>query len=177
MPASETCGRFYRWGVPRSPWRGTDISDACLGIHPTRRVQCEDWDTLRTPQDNVDRIVEMMIGLHQRQGHLVWPGVHPLRIKAEHLRTEFTNLAEQWRQDTQHLSVISKSVSHPAYFRIMGMGDAVVPLLLEALRDRPAHWFAALRATANVDPSPINANPAKAREAWLRWGRDSGLID
>src|SRR5690349_5293357 len=56
-----------------------------------------------------------------------------LRLQAERLRPEFNTLAEQWRRDTQHLSQISKKVVHPAYFRIVGMGQSVVPLLLEAL--------------------------------------------
>ena len=101
----------------------------------------------------------------------------PLRLRAESLRAEFTPLAEQWRRDSQHLSLISKKVMHPAYFRIMGMGEAVVPLLLEELRDRPSHWFLALKSTANVDPVPPGGNPASAREAWLQWGRTEGLID
>jgi hypothetical protein len=99
------------------------------------------------------------------------------RIRAEQVRKEFSLLAEEWRKDTQHLSQISKKVTHPAYFRIMGMGDRVVPLLLEALRDRPAHWFSALKAITNVDPVPIGANPAMARESWLAWGRNEGLLD
>jgi hypothetical protein len=72
---------------------------------------------------------------------------------------------------------VQKKITHPAYFRIVGMGKAVVPLLLEALRDQPAHWFTALRATTNVDPSPRDANPSEARDAWLRWGRANGWID
>ncbi len=175
MPSSESCGRFYRWGAPEHSRRAPDIPG--MWLQHTPRLKCEEWDALIVPQYNVDRSIEMMIGLHQPQEHLVWAEMDPLRFKAGRLRTEFTNLAEQWRKDTQHLSLISKKVSHPAYFRIMGMGDAVIPLLLEALRDRPAHWFAALRATANIDPSPINANPAEARDAWLRWGKDNGLID
>ncbi len=97
--------------------------------------------------------------------------------KAELLRVEFEALAKKWQRETVHLSLISKKISHPAYFRIVGMGEAVIPLLLEALRDKPAHWFAALRATANIDPSPADANPSMAREAWLKWGRSEGLID
>ena len=57
------------------------------------------------------------------------------------------------------------------------MGEAVVPLLLEELRERPAHWFAALRATTNFDPSTAEANPSQAREAWLEWGKSQGYID
>jgi hypothetical protein len=66
---------------------------------------------------------------------------------------------------------------HPAYFRIMGMGERAVPLLLEELRDHPAHWFSALKATANIDPVPAGSNPLMARNAWLEWGRKQRLID
>ena len=100
-----------------------------------------------------------------------------LRAKTESIRPEFARLAEEWRMDTQHLSQISKKVLHPAYFRIMGMGEPVTPLLLEALRDRPAHWFAALRAITNIDPVSPGSNPSAARDAWLDWGRKHGLID
>ena len=99
-----------------------------------------------------------------------------LLAEAERKRKEFTVLAEEWARATRHLSLVQKKIIHPAYFRIVGMGEAAVPLLLEALRDRPAHWFAALQAIANVDPSPPEANPSAAREAWLEWGRSQGLI-
>ena len=97
--------------------------------------------------------------------------------ETERLRSEFTALAEQWRCETQHLSQVSKKVIHPNYLRIVGMGEAVVPLLLEALRDRPAHWFVALRSITNQDPVPLGANPAQAREAWLSWGRAKRFLN
>jgi hypothetical protein len=97
--------------------------------------------------------------------------------KAESLRSEFNTLAEQWNRDTRHISQVSKKVTHAAYLRIIGMGGAVVPLLLEELRNRPAHWFVALRATTNEDPVPMGSTPAGAREAWLAWGRAKGFID
>lgn len=100
-----------------------------------------------------------------------------LRQQSEQFRVEFEALAKRWQRETRHLSLISKKTAHPAYFRIMGMGGAAIPLLLEALRDKPAHWFEALRATANIDPSPVDANPSRAREAWLAWGRSQGLVD
>jgi len=93
------------------------------------------------------------------------------------MREEFNMLANQWRNDTRHLSLISKKVMHQAYFRIMGMGPAVVPLLLEELRDRPAHWFTALKATTNVDPAPQGSSSSEARQAWLDWGRGRGLLN
>jgi hypothetical protein len=100
-----------------------------------------------------------------------------LRVQGERLRREFETLAGQWQRDTRHLSLIARKVLHPAYLRIIGMGEPVVPLLLEALRDRPAHWFAALKATANLDPVAPGSNPSAARASWLEWGRSKGLID
>lgn len=100
-----------------------------------------------------------------------------LRHQAEGLRAEFLALEEQWRKDTQQSSLISMKVLHGSYFRIIGMGKAAVPLLLESLRDRPAHWFVALEATTNANPVPAEANASAARDVWLRWGRDQGLID
>lgn len=100
-----------------------------------------------------------------------------LRLEAERLRPEFTVRAERWRRDTKHLSIISRKIAHEDYFRITGMGKPVIPLILEELHKRPAHWFAALRATANIDPSPEGATPSQAREAWLEWGKSQGYID
>ncbi len=99
-----------------------------------------------------------------------------LNEATEKLRGEFRLLAEQWRVDTQHLSQISKKVIHPSYLRIIGMGEAAVPLILEELRDRPAHWFAALQSTTNANPVSPGSSPAASRDAWLAWGRGHGFI-
>src|SRR2546422_4402172 len=83
---------------------------------------------------SVDELI--VEGLHawlEKQG-LAPRGHEP---QTERLRQEVDQLAGQWRRDTLHLSLVCKKVSHPAYFRIMGMGESVVPLLLEALRHRP----------------------------------------
>lgn len=100
-----------------------------------------------------------------------------IRVRADELRVEFEALSKRWQRDTRHLSLVAKKITHPAYFRIAGMGEAAIPLLLEALRDRPAHWFAALRATANTDPSKLDDTPTQAREAWITWGISEGYID
>jgi hypothetical protein len=98
------------------------------------------------------------------------------RRTSDTLRAEFEALSKQWRRDTRHLSLISKKIVHPAYLRIIGMGEAAIPLLLESLRDSPSHWFDALRATANTDPSKPEDTPSQAREAWLLWGTENGYI-
>lgn len=100
----------------------------------------------------------------------------PRELRVDRRRTEFAMLAEQWRRDTMHLSVIAQKVIHPAYLRIIGMGEFAIPLLLEELRDRPSHWFVALKATSGEDPAPTGSNPLQARDAWIEWGRRKGYL-
>jgi len=100
-----------------------------------------------------------------------------IRARSEHLQIEFDALSKRWNADTRHMSLISEKITHPAHLRIIGMGEAAIPLILKALRDKPTHWFTALRATTNTDPATENDNPATARAAWLEWGIKEGYID
>jgi hypothetical protein len=143
-----------------------------------KKERCVDWCyATRSHYDLDKRLTRVFHWCHRPrvlQRHVSAPDIPS--AGAEHLRDEFTSLVEQWRRETQHLSQISKKVAHPAYMRIVGMGESVLPLLLEALRDRPTYWFVALKSIANVDPVPADSNPLDAREAWLRWGRARGLV-
>ena len=173
MPISDTANcvkRAYRWSEFR---RRTAYCGYAPNLYHGRAGRPNEDLNLRYAAAR--RIVESLPGRHRSHSGTD-EQTALLLFRAEQLRPEFATLAEQWRRDTQHLSLISKKVLHPAYFRIMGMGEDAVPLLLETLRDNPAHWFAALRATAKTDPSPPQANPSMAREAWLDWGRSRGLI-
>lgn len=99
------------------------------------------------------------------------------RVRADELRVEFEALTKKWLRETRHLSLVARKITHPAYLRIIGMGEAAIPLILEALRDKPAHWFVALRATTNLDPSHLDDSPLEARDAWIGWGIKEGYID
>ena len=100
-----------------------------------------------------------------------------VQVQTELLRVEFATHVEQWLRDTRHYSIVSKKISHPSYLRIIGMGKPAIPLLLEILRDRPSHWFAALKATTGIDVSKHSRSPSEARVAWLEWGMEHGYID
>jgi hypothetical protein len=67
-------------------------------------------------------------------------------------------------------------VAHPAFQEIVGMGTAVVPLLLRELANRPGHWHWALRRITGEEPVPAEdrGDVAKAAAAWLRWGKEHG---
>src|SRR5437879_981508 len=59
---------------------------------------------------------------------------------------KFADLAETWRRETGYFSFTQQRVLHPAYQRIIGMGWAAVPLILQELEHQPEHWSWALRA-------------------------------
>jgi len=67
-------------------------------------------------------------------------------------------------------------VSHPAYQAIVEMGEPVLPLLFEELRERPDHWLVALHRITKEDPAKRNSNFNDAVNAWLEWGRKRGLL-
>ena len=45
------------------------------------------------------------------------------------IETQFLELAQQWRRETGMMSLVTKMSMHPAYQRIIGMGQPVVPLI------------------------------------------------
>ena len=165
-----TCGkRFFRWG-PKPDRRERSKG---WGSSESGNLLCQEWsDAVKAQYDADRRISEIFAASTKTQSSGAF-----LRSQADRLRPEFSILADQWRSNTRHLSLVSKKITDPAYLRIIGMGRPALPLLLEALRDKPSHWFAALRAVANTDPAGLAANPSEARKAWLDWGKSEGYID
>ena len=64
------------------------------------------------------------------------------------------------------------------YQRIIGMGPAAVPLILEELQREPDHWFWALEAITQEDPVPAAARGkiGDMADAWIAWGKQQGYI-
>jgi len=100
----------------------------------------------------------------------------PQTPPAETVEERFRRLAAVWVAETAHVSSSSDLVAHPAFMEIVGMGPAVIPLLLRELEKGTGHWHRALRRITGVDPvSPSDrGNIGQAREAWLHWGKEQG---
>ena len=92
--------------------------------------------------------------------------------------SEFRPLADQWREETGALSSVSQITMHPAYQRIIDMGERVIPLILQELEERRDHWFRALHAITGENPVPPEAagNVRLMTESWLNWGREKGVL-
>ncbi len=100
---------------------------------------------------------------------------YPIWETAE-IEENFFELAEQWRRETGMMSLVTKMSMHPAYQRIIGMGQAVVPLILRELEQEPDHWFWALQAITGANPvkSEQRGRLKQMAEAWIQWGTENG---
>ena len=88
----------------------------------------------------------------------------------------FLTLARAWREERGPTSSTTEMAMCPAYQRIIGLGSAVVPLLLRELERKPDHWFWALKAITGADPVP-QAMRGKVHEmarCWIDWGKAQG---
>lgn len=100
---------------------------------------------------------------------------YPLKNQLE-LEAEFKTLAETWRTETGMLSLVAQKSRHPAYQKIIAMGEATVPLILRDLEHQPDHWFWALREITQANPvQPEYQGQMKLMaQAWIQWGKAQG---
>jgi len=94
------------------------------------------------------------------------------------LELQFQTLAEKWRDETLAESSMSAAAMNENYQRIIGMGPAVIPLILRDLRATQDHWFWALKMISGEDPVPSESRGhiADMTERWVRWGEQRGLL-
>lgn len=100
--------------------------------------------------------------------------------RESNLEKKFHEWAAEWKRETGHLSVAGQIAKHPAYRRIIDMGEPAIPLILDDLREEPNHWFLALSAISNEAPEVAESDKGDMRaisEAWIQWGRDRGYTE
>lgn len=92
------------------------------------------------------------------------------------LEKKFIRLRDEWKTQRGHEPSTMKAVLLPAYQKIIGMGPAVVPLLLRELEIGLDNWFWALMAILEVDPVPESSrgDGHAMAQAWLTWGIEHG---
>jgi hypothetical protein len=89
---------------------------------------------------------------------------------------KFKRLASDWHRATKYASSLSKIAMHPAYQKIIGMGQRALPLIFRDMAESGGHWLWALHAITNEDPAPDNATFRDAQAAWLAWGKAEGYL-
>jgi hypothetical protein len=91
-------------------------------------------------------------------------------------RCRFNQLVRSWKRETRHISSMTKTIMHPAYQAIIGMGRQALPFIFEELEHHGGHWFWALYAITQEDPARGSDDFAEAARAWLKWGRSNGYL-
>ena len=96
----------------------------------------------------------------------------------KNIADKFHRLAAEWSSNTRYSSSTADITSDPSYREIVGLGWAVVPLLLKDLHENKRFWFPALHAITGIRPfDPSDAgNSKRMLDAWVRWGTRKGLI-
>ncbi len=94
------------------------------------------------------------------------------------IEREFAELASRWHEETGMHSVQTRITSHPAYLRIIGMGERAIPLIIRDLQECGGNWYAALHAITGVSPLPADARGdiPRMKAAWLQWAREHEYI-
>ena len=89
---------------------------------------------------------------------------------------EFYDLLSSWKNEVRHLSTVAGIAMNPSYQKIIGMGEKVVPLLLNELNKEPNHLFWALKAITGADPiKPFQRGKLREMaQAWLNWAAENG---
>jgi hypothetical protein len=98
------------------------------------------------------------------------------RTRAETIEQRLRRLEAKWIAETGHLSSYAAIIRHPAFREIVNMGEAVIPVMLNDLAQRPGLWVWALHDITGDNPvPPADAGQiGKMSEAWLRWGSERG---
>jgi hypothetical protein len=144
-------------------------------MNPAQETPIEPGNRIRLPSEWTESL-----GLHgtvtierTRDGILVRPcATRPTETLEEH----FHRLACAWEKAVAHHSSTTLRNNHPAYREVIGLGAAVVPLLLRDMEARQTHWFGALREITGANPVPKSAagNVPLIIETWLAWAKDAG---
>jgi hypothetical protein len=94
------------------------------------------------------------------------------------IRERFRRLADEWKDQSRHLSNTAQMAMLKPYQRIIGLGLPAVPLILEELQREPDQWFWALESITEQNPVPADAK-GKVRlmaQAWIDWGKQQGYV-
>lgn len=183
----------FRKGSRRGPaWAEEDDFDVTRMleiVHNAQEPAVEEpgyqWFELRTVlgdtsvRKDITTLRAEVAGLRAELRRLV-ARVDQVHGKAGDVTATFRKLAATWKHESRGpSSFLSHRFMHTAYQRIIGLGLAAVPLILKELAEEPDHWGWALTAITGENPiEPEDAGDIDAiAAAWLKWGREHGLVD
>ena len=83
----------------------------------------------------------------------------------------FRRLVRQWRAATLYSSSGRECIEHPKFREILGMGDKILPLIIEEITVQPDPLIAALPILTGADPvtDRERGNFAAMATVWIEW--------
>jgi len=87
------------------------------------------------------------------------------------LAREFAERVGEWKKATLHHSSTNRVRSHPTTQRVLELGPAIVPLIVDELGGSTGHWFILLIELTGENPTPPEAagNVPMMAQAWKEW--------
>jgi hypothetical protein len=176
LPAEEALIERRR----RDAYEGRDLVQAITNDEPVG------WKELRTFLSDTNAIAPFVFfaqsllpeNMILSAAHVLAPEISgdPQEPLIEALRDRFSELSRKWHEETDFLSSPADVFMNFNYQQIIGMGPAVLPLIIEELAGHGGRWFWALRAITGADPvpEPAHGRARQMRQAWLDWWEQNG---
>lgn len=94
-------------------------------------------------------------------------------MNLSYVEERFKALAKKWHEETGFSSNLTYKWSNRHYQQILGLGRAVVPVIMEDMRQSPDWWFDALRKLTGhepeIDPETESGYLKIIAQKWLTW--------
>ncbi|MFC7503101.1 hypothetical protein ACOACQ_19230 [Nocardioides sp. CPCC 206347] len=153
-----------RWVVTKT--HSPDVHDFEIKVpHVDRNKSRENrWAIVHESPDAQQVYMELAPSFEDRERRR-----DPLSRSVQEVRNLFKVHADEWRDETQFVSNLSKIVAHPAYQKIIGLGPQAVPLIIAELRVQPELWFWALTSIVGEDQAQGVQTVSEAASSWVAW--------
>ena len=93
------------------------------------------------------------------------------------LEQEFDGLIKIWVSAVKYKSLESQQINHPAFLRIIAIGEKVLPSVFAEFSKRPfMAWFKALPAIVGQDVASEAQTFPEAVELWIEWAKAHGYL-
>lgn len=160
----------YDWEDRKAKNAGHQSSWDSTTSAPARKNYCSEWSHQVRSAYEVPRRVLRVYRWCKRS-----------RFRTNTIDRLFRENADRWKEETAHLSSVTKMLAHPSYLRIVGLAKDSINhelerLLLRELENEPDYWFDALTAITGENPVHPQYDFDESVNAWLEWGRRKGII-
>ena len=160
----------YNWEVRKAQNPGHKFAWESTGNAGAVKNECAEWSRrVRSAYEVPRRILR------------VYRWCKRPRFGTNIIARLFREHAERWKEETGHLSSVTKMIAHPSYLRIIALAKystnyELERLLLNELAAEPDHWFDALTAITGENPVEPQYDFDQSVNAWIEWGHRKGII-